>query len=189
MNMAKLFILFLILISSSVVHSKEIAGVNFDELITIADVPSALKMNGMGIRYKFFFKIYIAVLYVQEKAHQADKLMASSGAKRMVMHILYDEVDKQKLIDGWLRGFEANLSKTDFLALKPKIDKFNTLFETLKSGDSIFLDSLPNQGTRVIIKGQLKGMIGGQEFYPALLKIWLGNDPISSDLKEELLAN
>ena len=58
-----------------------------------------------------------------------------------------------------------------------------------KTGTSVVIDWLPESGTRLTINGQVKGKdIAGEDFYRALLKIWLGNKPVQDDLKQALLG-
>jgi hypothetical protein len=52
----------------------------------------------------------------------------------------------------------------------------------------ILLDYLPGAGTRVTIKGQVKGVIPGQDFNDALLEVWLGARPASGGLKRAMLG-
>ncbi len=184
MRIFRIMIFFTLLIPSA--YAKEIAGVNFDESIVVSGAAEKLQLNGLGIRYKFFFKIYIAALYVESKTSNVDELINQPGAKRVIMHFLYDEVGKEKLISAWVEGFEDNLSGKKFAELKPRIDKFNNMFEAVKEGDVVLLDYLPGKGTRVTIKGQQKGFIEGLDFNQALLRIWLGEEPVTDDLKEAL---
>jgi len=61
--------------------------------------------------------------------------------------------------------------------------------ESAKEGDLIALDWLPGSGTRVVLNGQAKGKaIVGEDFYRALLRIWLGGNPVSGSLKKALLG-
>jgi hypothetical protein len=50
------------------------------------------------------------------------------------------------------------------------------------------LDFFPNQGTVVTIAKQEKGVILGKDFNDALLRIWLGEKPVTKGLKEKLLV-
>ena len=51
------------------------------------------------------------------------------------------------------------------------------------------LDWLPDSGTRLTFNGAQKGNdIAGEDFYRALLRIWLGDKPVQDDLKEHLLG-
>jgi len=170
------------------VQATEIAGQQFDDEITLTDNQKNLQLNGVGVRYKFFFKIYIAALYLEEKSEDIKQIIESSQAKRVVMHFLYDKVEKEKLVSAWMEGFEDNLSTEEFKAVGPRIKLFNALFETLESGDVIYLDFIPGKGTRVISKGRQKGIIEGDDFYAALLKIWLGDEPVDEDLKAALVG-
>jgi len=168
-------------------HAKEVAGVNLPEQITLAD--TTLTLNGAGIRSKFFFDIYVGALYLPQKTRDAATATGMPGPKRVLMHFLYKEVSKEKLVDGWNDGFRNNLSRERFQALEPKLEAFNQLFTTVKRGDRITLDYLPETGTRVSINGQIKGSIPGEEFYSALLEVWLGKEPADSDLKEAMLGD
>ena len=169
-------------------YARQLENVEFEPQIIVANVESPLKLNGLGIRYKFFFKIYIAALYVENTSNDADQIIHAKTGKRIHMHFLYDEVTKDKLVAGWLDGFESNLSKQQYRVLKPKIEQFNQMFETVKRGDQIFLDFIPGRGTRVTIKDRPQTIIEGSEFYAALMKIWLGDSPVTQDLKNDLLG-
>ncbi len=181
-------IFFLFFSLSLSAQAREIADVTIPQTISIPGVEQSLSLNGAGIRYKFFFKIYIAALYVTQPSHKADDIINSKAPKRMLMHFLYDEVPLEKLVDGWNEGFEDNLSEAEQKSLAADIKGFNQMFESLKAGDVVELDYLPGKGTRVTIRGVEKGVIKGAEFNRALLKIWLGDEPVTEELKEALLG-
>lgn len=180
--------LLVLMMFSTPALAKEIAGVTIPAQVKGTD-GLALHLNGAGIRYKFFFKIYIAELYLQHPSTDVAKVIADNGRKRVVMHFIYHKVTKDELVDGWNEGFEANCDQKQLAALKDKIDQFNAMFTEVKSGDDIILDYLPGIGTRVIIRGQVKGVVAGKDFNDALLAIWLGKEPVSSDLRQELLGS
>lgn len=168
---------------ASVATALEIAGVKIPETLN-----SDLTLNGAGIRSKFFFKIYIAELYLEHPAKTAEKVLTTPGRKRMTMHILYDEVSKEKLVDGWNEGFAANLSDDELKQLAPQIMQFNELFVTVHEGNEIILDYTPDTGTVVTIAGTQKGVVDGAAFNSALLSIWLGKEPVGDDLRDALLG-
>ena len=179
-----LFLLFFI----GQAQARQLEDVEFEEQLSLTADDSPLKLNGLGIRYKFFFKIYIAALYVEKLTHKADDLINAKGFKRIQMYFLYDEVTKEKLVNGWLEGFQNNLGEQEFQDLESRIEQFNAMFETVNRGDQILLDYLPAKGTRVTIKNKLRGVIEGADFYAALMKIWLGDSPVKQDLKNALLG-
>ena len=169
-------------------QAQTISGIEIEETVLIADNTTPLVLNGAGIRSKFVFDIYIGSLYLTTKHTSADAIYTAPGAKRISMHFLYDEVGKEKLIDGWNDGFEGNLSKDELQKLKSRISQFNALFDTVKKGDVINLDFIPDKGTIVAINNKVKGTISGNDFFTAVLKIWLGDEPADSDLKTAMLG-
>lgn len=174
------------LISLTQLSAKEVGGIKLDEKITISTTP--LILNGAGIRTKFVFDIYVGALYLKEAAHSSEAVLKSNNTNRIRMVFLYDEVDKEKLTNGWSDGFENNLSSSELDKLKGKIIAFNQLFETVHEGDVIDLDYIDGKGTHVYYNSKLKGVVDGKDFNTALLKIWLGNDPADDDLKQGMLG-
>lgn len=182
----KIIIPAIALIAGPNLNAKEISGIKIAEQIEIGG--QVLALNGAGIRSKFVFDIYIGALYLPQKTQDVKQALSMAGPKRVLMHFLYDEVEKEKLTNGWTDGFENNLPSKDFDALKPRLADFNKLFVTAKKGDQIMLDYDPKVGTQVIINTQNKGSVPGADFNRALLLVWLGEDPADSNLKEGMLG-
>ncbi len=166
----------------------EISGVSVPETVTTDD-GITLTLNGAGVRSKFVFDIYVAQLYLEHPAATAREVISADGRKRMVMHFLYAKVEKKKLTDGWNEGFTGNNRPEQLKALQQRIDQFNAMFSDAKKGEIIILDYAPENGTKVIIAGVEKGVIPGKDFNDAMLSIWLGDKPVSKDLKAKLLGS
>jgi len=180
-------LLFLIMLLSTSVYGRELAGVDVPETINKADA-TVLQLNGAGIRSKFFFKIYIAGLYLTEKERDASAIFAQDRDRRLVMHFLYDEVGKKDLVEAWNEGFKGNGSPEQLTELSSDIATFNSLFDTVKKGDQIILDYTVGKGTDVIIRGEKRGTIEGKPFNDLLLSIWLGEAPVGKGLRDDLLG-
>ena len=187
-HVLKLVLLFLICAPVTQVLAVEYEGINFPDTLTLEGTNTELQLNGVGMRTKFFFDIYIGALYTQKSVNSRKAAQALSGPKRLKMHFLYSEVSKEKLVAGWNEGFENNNSSERLEGFKDEIEQFNAMFSTLVEGDVVLLDYIPGKGTKVTIKGDNKGVIGKVGFYTALLDIWLGDEPADDDLKEALLA-
>ena len=72
---------------------------------------------------------------------------------------------------------------------KAQIEQFNSFFVTVKKGDVINLNFIPTTGTKVIINNKNVGIVEGDMFFTALLKIWLGDEPADSGLKKAMLGS
>lgn len=184
----KILLLILLFISSLTLHAIEIADIKISDTVSFSDQSSKLVLNGAGIRTKFIFDIYIGSLYLKEKRVTADEIYKIHGEKRVSMHFLYDEVEKEKLTNGWTEGFKNNLSDKEYEKFKLRLTQFNSLFLSVKKGDVINLDFMPTTGTFVIINDKKMGLVPGDDFFVALLKVWLGQEPADDDLKEAMLG-
>jgi hypothetical protein len=169
------------------VAAREIAGVAVPESVTLKN--KALVLNGAGIRKKLFMKIYVCALYLTAKRTAASEILADPEAKRIVMSFLYKEVGVERQVEGWNKGFRDNNSGEELKGLQDRINLFNSLFTTVRKGDVIRFDYMPEEGTQVWINDTLNGIVPGEDFFAALLKIWLGPKPAEANLKDALLGN
>ncbi|MEJ2611051.1 MAG: chalcone isomerase family protein [Candidatus Thiodiazotropha sp.] len=186
--MIKMVLASLLLLTVVQSVAKEIAGLSVSDQILRETDHAELLLNGAGVRKKFFFKVYLASLYLEQRIDNASSVVTLDRPARVEMRVIYSEIEKEKFVQGWNEGFAANLTQQEMDQVRERLNAFNGLFETLQEGDVILLDYYPAKGTQVRIKGVDKGLIAGADFFQALLKVWLGEAPVSQDLKEALLG-
>jgi hypothetical protein len=104
------------------------------------------------------------------------------------MHILHSKISQKKITGAWNDGLAANLPEREMATLLPKLEEFNALFREVRKGDVIRIDYLPGTGTRVTINTEVRGSVEGTDFFNALLLVWLGENPVSGDLKKAMLG-
>lgn len=167
----------------------ELAGVKLEASSPVGAV--TLPLNGAGVRTRAFFKVYVAALYVPRKDADASAILAQKGPRRLVITMLRD-VDAETFAKSLNTGLRDNHTEAQLAAMKPQVDALNTnlkLSGDAKSGDVIHLEFLPGLGTRVVVNGQQRGNpIAGEEFFSAVLRIWLGDKPVDADLRAGLLG-
>lgn len=173
---------------SSTVLARQIDDVVLPDNITIDGTDRPLQLNGLGYRTKFIFKIYVGALYTESKVSSRDEVQALKGPKRVVMHMVYDEVAREKMASAWRDGFEDNNADEQLAKLQARLETLVSYFPDLKAGDVVLLDYVPAQGTYVTINGEKKAVIEGADFYAALLDVWLGDDPADEGLKDAMLG-
>ncbi len=178
----------LALFSLSTAQAAQLDDVTLPDSVTLEGSNTALQLNGLGYRTKFVFDVYVAALYTESKVDSRDAVQALPGPKRVVMHMVYDEVSHKKMADAWSEGFEDNNSDEQLEKLQARLKTFISQFPDLKKGDVVLLDYYPETGTRVSINGENKEVIKGADFYSALLDVWLGDEPADDDLKEAMLG-
>jgi flagellar motor switch/type III secretory pathway protein FliN len=187
--MKKLNLLLVLLVFSGNVFAVEIAGVHPADEIQLGG--QALKLNGAGLRTKFFFKVYVAALYLPQKQKSAETVISDDKGHRIALHMLR-ELSSEKLYKSFVEAIEANHSTTEVTAMSAEMKQMAEIFDAVKQvkeGDVITLDYLPGVGTQIGVNGALRGTIDGAQFNQAVLRIWLGNHPAQEDLKESLLGS
>ena len=97
----------------------------------------ALILNGAGIRDKFFFKIYVAALYLPRAQSNRLKLLQEFLPSRMLMHIVYNEESKGKLVNAWVEGFQSNANDAEYRLLEARLALFNQMLTYLCNGDCV----------------------------------------------------
>jgi hypothetical protein len=163
----------------------EVAGVRF------ADSEPQLVLNGAGLRKRAFFQVYAIGLYLPDKKAAAADVLAATGVKRIVIHMLRD-VDAATFTEALAEGMRANHDEATMKSLEPRLARLSAIMEELKEakkGMAILLDWQPGAGTVINVDGKPRGKpIEGEEFFRALLRIWLGEKPVQDDLKRALLG-
>jgi len=182
-------ILVLLMLCSQLALAAEVAGVKVEERVRLGSTD--LLLNGAGIRTRIVFKVYVGALYLPEKKSAAAEVLALKGAKRVSMTMLRDLGAKQ-LTDAVEDGIRANHSPAELAALKERVDALVAVMKEIGSAKEktvIALDFLPESGTRITVDGAARGKsIPGEDFYAALLRIWLGDKPVDPDLKKAMLG-
>jgi hypothetical protein len=178
-----------LLIYSAPTYALEIEGIEIAETLSSADSKTRLLLNGAGLREKFFVDVYIGALYLQAKTPDARAILSDDGPASVLMHILYSEISKQKMTDGWIDGLDANLTKSERQAIQPRLEAFNKLFTATYEGDVLSIEYTPEKGTEVRINGEWRGAVEGNDFFRALLRIWIGSNPVSKSLKQDMLGS
>ncbi len=167
----------------------EVEGQKFEP--TVQAGGQTLTLNGVGLRKRAIFKVYVNGLYVPQKSKDAATIINEKGPRRASLRMLRD-VDADSFVNAFSDGLRDNLSDAQMAALKPQIDTFNSTLKSIgeaKKGDVINFDYTPDGGTRITVNGQPRGTaIAGHDFYAAVMRIWLGDKPVDEGLKKGLLG-
>jgi len=187
--LARTLLLTSALISVPAFAAVELKGAKFEDTYQVAN--QSLQLNGAGVRVKFIVDVYAAGLYLPKKDGNAASVVAQPGAKGVKI-VLLRELSGEDFAEAMVKGFKGNNSEADVARLQPKLDALRSLmltFGSVKKGTSIHFDYAPATGTRILVDGKQRGSdIAGEDFYQAVLRIWLGNSPVDGDLKKELLG-
>ena len=156
---------------------------------TLADTLKAgdktLKLNGLGLRKKALFKVYVGGLYLETPSKDPGAILASDQAKAIRLHFLRG-LTKAQLVEAFQEGFQANAK--DAAAQKAAFDRMLALVPDMKTGSTLTFTYLPGKGTTLHAADKGLGVFDGRGFAEAVFSIWLGPKPPSEDLKKGMLG-
>ena len=165
--------------------AREVAGVKMVETVKIDG--KELKLNGMGLRSKAIFKVYVAGLYAETPSNNAANLVGSEQTKQVRLVMLRD-LSKSKISEAVIEGFEKN-SKAQMPKLKQRLDQFIAAIPDLKETEHLVITYIPGKGTTLSTKAGDRITTPGKDFSDALFSVWLGATPVDEKLKQGLLGS
>lgn len=177
------------LLATQPAFAVDLAGSHIDDRANVAG--TELVLNGAGLRTRFMLKVYTIGLYLPKRSDSPVSVSASPGAKRILITTLRD-LSAEDFANALIEGVRRNQSDADLANLQSRLDEFRTTLlglRTAPSGTQVRIDWLPASGTRLSIGNETRGKdIPGEDFYRALLRIWIGDKPVDEDLKNALLG-
>ena len=152
--------------------------------VVLEETGDVLTLRGVALHKKYFQDSYIAAFYSLNKIENPQQAITDHGPKRMWLYFLRS-VDN--LREYWEDAIDDNNPPEVVEREQISISQFFKMIDLpLREGDTLVLDFVPNVGTRVIIRGNLKGLIKGNEFYDLVLKTWMGRSPPSEKFRKDL---
>lgn len=167
------------------VHAITVSGVQIPEQITLSQ--QEFKLNGAGVRSKFFIDLYVGSLYLTTTSSDAASII--DAEKSIIrLNITSGMITADKMRDAINEGFD-DATEGNMALIQPEINTFMALFsEEIKASDQFTLVTSKSSGVTAYKNGVAQATIKGEKFRQALLKIWLGNEPAQNSLKKNMLG-
>ncbi len=170
----------------------DVAGVHIEDRATLGKGGPQVVLNGAGVRHKMaVVQVYVGALYLAAKKTDPEEVIRDPGAKRVAMHILASEVTAKDLIASLNNALAANHIPAELALVEGRIRDLNRMMAsigTLRKGGVVLLDYVPGTGTRISVNGEEKLVVKGEEFFQAMLRIWIGRKPVDGRLRDAMLG-
>src|SRR6185295_8531258 len=124
------------------VLAAELEGATLADTFKSGEKP--LKLNGLGLRKKAVFKVYVGGLYLESPSKDPGAILAADQAKAIRLHFLRD-LTKAQLVEAFQEGFEANVK--DRASHKAAFDRMIALVPDVKEGGTMTFAYVPGKGT------------------------------------------
>ena len=164
--------------------ARQVSGISVPATATVGD--KELALNGAGVRKeKALFKVYVVALYLEQPTSDARAAITSDQEKHVVLSMLRS-VSRAQFVEALETAILRN-SRAVMPILRERLDLLQKALPPLEKGNVLTFTYLPGSGT--VLRGQGQELtIPGKDFADALLSVWLGSEPVSGDLKRQLLA-
>lgn len=183
-------IILLLLFFPAFSFAKTVDDVNVPDTIKIKPNSPTLHLNGASLRRTFMVvKTYVGALYLEHKSSKPEEILAKNEYRRMLFHVLLRKVTAHKVGRALRDALVINISPEEQRKLGSRIKKFVKMFKgKLKDGDEVKIDYIPGKGSRVEIGNVDKGVIPGKDFSDAMLQVWIGENPVGTGFKDDILG-
>lgn len=179
-----LFFVGLLSIPQGAAEAAKLAGVEMASTQKVGE--QSLVLNGLGLRKKAIFKVYVGGLYLTAKSSDPSAILAADEPRRLIMQFVR-KVDADSIIGGWNDCLENNVPDASS-EVKQGFQQLNSWMANVKKGDQLIFTYEPASGVSVDVAGSSKGAIAGKPFGDALFSCWIGDVPPSADFKKGLLG-
>ena len=176
------------LISMAIGEEIDIQGTKVPVEITCSDCP--LVLNGTAVRKKFGLSVYLAALYLSEQSRDDEDIMERDRLNKRVHITMLREVSADTFNSTIQKNIDVNFSAAEKQEYSKELGDFLGCFSggaDLKEGSTINIDFVPETGRLITVDGHEFEAIPGEDFYHAILRLWIGNPPQES-LKTGLLG-
>jgi len=137
-------------------------------------------LSGCGLREFFFNDIYLLGMYLPVGGSDVANIRRSDTGKVFLLDVLYSGNMPEDLPNLWREPLSDQIS-TEFLEI------LQEHYEAVEYGDRVEFAYQPPLGEEIRINDVPVVREDGRELMPALIDLWLGDDPVSGNLKRLLL--
>lgn len=169
-------------------HAATLEGQRFEDTTTLSD--RTLRLNGLGLRGVAWVKAFVAGLYLSAPTKDAAQAIAMPGPKRVRLKIML-EAPSHELTKSLIRRINRHEPEPVKAQLGDRLPRLAAMIDDLgdlSPGDTLDLDYVPDKGVSLRYNDKPVGnTLPGEDLYRAVLKIFVGEQPVDRKMKEGLL--
>jgi hypothetical protein len=171
--------------------AKEVSGVVLPESARPEGSAADLRLRGGGLFRFFFLRYYVCGLYTGAGLTDAAAILKDNSPRRVHL-VALRRITAFEFLWGLDQGLADNLTQAQALALREPLEQVRQTIRSIGAiarGARVSIDYVPGPGTRIVVDEQPRGSsMAGKPLSDALLRVWIGERPLDSGLKRELLG-
>jgi hypothetical protein len=144
------------------------------------------KIGEHRVSYKLLFKLYDAALFAEAGA-TAEQVLARNCSFRLEFRYLRS-ISKATILKSADHMLAKNLNAEALPQIAAATQQLHAAYRSVETGDVSSLTYITGVGTTFAINGEQLITIPGKDFAQYYLQIWLGEHPVSVQLRDRLLG-
>lgn len=158
--------------------SAQVAGVTLPPTETAGG--TQLQLAGCSVREKLWMDLYAVSLYLPQDMASVARMTDDQVPKLVRLDVTYDGQVPNGLPSEWKQRLQPQVSPEFMQTLESH-------YNNLRGGDTVRISYAPGGGTTLSVNGNTIATRLGGDLMNAMLRLWVGTDPVSQDIKRNLL--
>lgn len=150
-----------------------------------------IELNGFGTRSKLWIDVYVQALYLSKLSQDPKEIIESNTEMGIRIQIISSLVTSKKLSKALNKGLKKSVGDENIAKIQTEVDLLDKMLSDQPTKEKDFFNLIynPNETSVFVYKNDnLLGKIPGFEFKKAFFGIWLSENPVDTDLKNDLLG-
>ena len=163
-------------------------------LLSSWSVTASIKLNGAAVYGELGREDYLIALYSDKLSTNPQTLLSwRNWDRRLDLHVLADNISSRRFVSLWQNNLAINTNDKGAKFDQYLIKFYDLIRQPLKQGDviSLYAKATADKYKRgiVVYKNQKRlGAIYQPSIYSTLMRVWLGELPVSRSVKAGLSA-
>ena len=163
-----------VVLAAGSAQARELAGVKMPDALALEG--KNVSLAHMALEQKFFFKVYVWSLYLEEKPQANADAVSVNCVKRLQFRFLR-HVTREQLVDAFRDGLASNAAMRGG-PMKQEMDRLLGSLKDVPAGGELIITYVPGGGLRVSGDASHGLSVAGKPFADALFVSWLKQHPI-----------
>lgn len=132
--------------------------------------------------------MFMAGLYTNAPTQNANDVLNSTGDKKMEVRVTGDKLSTRRFKRMWIEGMAINSSSSELSSQAEDMANFSNMLKLKLAHGDIFTIAKNSTTITVSLNSVEIGKINNPTFFNVLVRTWIGNVPLSSTFRDNLLA-
>ena len=189
--MKKTLLIVLLAFLSPLTHAVMIGEIDVPDVLPRTSDTPELQLNGASMRILYgVVDTYVGQLYLEEKSTDPETILQSNTARRMVFQSVMKRVSGRRMATALYEAMHLNTTQEEAARLEERLQDVIRMFDTrMKKGESGYIEWVPEKQTsKIVIRDEVRGYVPGKDLNDAILRIWIGENPVSQTFKQHVLG-